>query len=321
MAELPKEPRMSEEELERVLEEYTKDMTPSFLRKRLRLSLYKKVQAGDISALDDLKKLEEYESKLVNAPAVSAAGPANAPSSSAALPAGEGGASPSGEEEIGIPERFRVKRRYNISDKVIEQRRNAARKDRPGSEGNRRNWRGGWHAQDFITGRIKPCKSTCPIFNECELVSEGFTKPDGVCLDKAAVIATYEALMQAINGKQDADYDDFNQVSALLLAETMHISRVMLEEVMDAGGVILRKKYDKNGVLQSEEYVPHPNLHSIPKLIADLNITPRELNATPRSRTDDKNAKEGNNTLAGIMSGLNRRQRDRQGAKDPEEDE
>jgi hypothetical protein len=56
-----KDSRMSAEELERTLEEYTREMTPDFLRKRLRLALYKKIQAGDISALDDLKTFEEPE--------------------------------------------------------------------------------------------------------------------------------------------------------------------------------------------------------------------------------------------------------------------
>ncbi len=52
---------MDEKELEQKLDEIDKKVTPSYLRKRLKLALYKKVEAGDISAIDDLKKLEALE--------------------------------------------------------------------------------------------------------------------------------------------------------------------------------------------------------------------------------------------------------------------
>jgi hypothetical protein len=308
------QPRMSAEELEQKLEEYTREMTPEFLRKRLRLSIYKKVQAADITALDDLEKLEKYEAKLAKVTPGAAA--TASPQSASPDPASGGADTPSEEDEIGIPQALRVKRHYTVSDKVIEQRRAAARAGRPGSEGNKRNWKGGLFAKDFIEGRIKPCQSTCPIFNECELVSEGYTKPDGVCLDKAAVIATYEALMNAIKHKE---YDEFNSVSALMISETMHVCRSLLEDVMRDGGVCKREKRTKDGI--TIEYVAHPALFAIPKLIADLGLTPREMLVTPKAVKDDEQGDEVAKTAAGLMSDMARRQREQRGGAKGEDHE
>ncbi len=298
------QPRMTAEELEQKLEEYTREMTPEFLRKRLRLSIYKKVQAADITALDDLEKLEKYEAKLAMV-TPGAAATASPPSASPARAPG-GADTPSEEDEIGIPQRLRVKRHYTVSDKVIEQRRAAARAGRPGSEGNKRNWKGGLFAQDFITGRIKPCKSTCEFFEDCALVADGTTKPGGVCFDKAAVIQTYSAIMDAIKHKE---YDGFNEVSGLMVAELMETCRNLAHEVMRDGGVVKRERYDKEGHLHSIEYVSHPNLNALPKIAADLGITPRELNITPKAIKDDENQKEVNKTAAGLMSDMARRMR------------
>jgi hypothetical protein len=292
----PIEPRMSAEELERTLEEYTREMTPDFLRKRLRLALYKKVQAGDISALADLKKLEAFEAAPPASP--------SAPSSPAPAP-GEEGAPPE-LEEIGIPQRLLVKRHYTLTPAALEARRKNAQARRPGSEGNKRNWKSGIFAKDFIEGRIKPCLSTCEFFEDCELVSGGSTKPGGVCLDKAAVIQTYSAIMDAIKHKE---YDDFNEVSGLMIAEIIHTCRTLTEDIMRDGGVVLREKYDKDGKLHTVEYVPHPNLMALPKIIADLGLTPREMNITPKAVKDGKDSEEQGKTLAGIMSDLNRRAR------------
>jgi hypothetical protein len=50
--------RLSEGELERKLDELDRKLTPSYLRKRLKLALHRKVEAGDIATLDDIRKLE-----------------------------------------------------------------------------------------------------------------------------------------------------------------------------------------------------------------------------------------------------------------------
>jgi hypothetical protein len=159
------------------------------------------------------------------------------------------------------------------------------------------------------------------MFDECVLVSEGTCKPGGVCMDKASVIQTYSALMEAIKGTGADKYDDFNSVAALTLAETIHVYRTMLEDIMRDGNVVLREKLDKNGVVQTREYVPHPNLMAAPKLFADLGLTPRELNITPKAIKDDKNTEEANKTAAGLMSDMARRARDQSGKKAEEDND
>jgi len=264
---------------------------------------------------NQLKQLEEVTPDA--APPASPTQPASQPGSTPLTTGSEAGA-PSQEEEIGIPQALRVKRHYTVTPAVIERQKANAQQSRPGSADNKRNWKGGKFAKDFIQGRIKPCLSTCELFAECELVSEGVTKPGGICLDKAAVIATYSAIMDAIKHKE---YDDFNEVSGLMIAEAYHVVRSLLEDVMRDGGVCKRLKYDKNGVLQSEEFVPHPGLLAIPKLIADLGINPREMNITPKAIKDDKNTEEANKTAAGLMSDMARRMREREGAKKDDPDE
>jgi len=306
---------MDEKDLDKKLEEFGQKATPEYLIKLHKVKLAERILKGEVGLKKEFEELVELEKQLTKSviPGAEPAAPSAKPASPASATGGAGVSSEAEEEEIGIPQRLRVKRHYPITDKVLEQRRAASRASRPGSEGNKRNWRGGLFAKDFIEGRIKPCQSTCPIFDECELVSEGYTKPDGVCLDKAAVIATYSALMDAIKHKE---YDGFNEVSALMLSETLHVSRTLLEEVMRDGGVVKREKYDKNGVLHTVEYVPHPALLAIPKLIADLGITPREMNITPKAVKDGKDSEEQGKTLAGIMSDLDRRARGDRDRKD-----
>ena len=299
---------MDEKDLDKKLEEFGQKATPEYLIKLHKVKLAERILKGEVGLKKEFEELVELEKQLTKSviPGAEPAAPSAKPASPASATGGAGVSSEAEEEEIGIPQRLRVKRHYPITDKVLEQRRAAARASRPGSEGNKRNWKGGLFAKDFIEGRIKPCQSTCPIFDDCELVSEGTTKPGGICLDKAAVIQTYGAIMDAIKHKE---YDDFNEVSGLMIAEILHTCRTLMEEIMRDGGVVLREKYDKNGVLHSVEYVSHPNLMALPKLVADLGLSPREMNITPKAVKDGKNSEEQGKTLAGIMSDLNRRAR------------
>jgi len=318
-----------EKDLDKKLAEFDQKVTPEYLLKLAKVKLAERILKGEVGLTAEFNKLKELEAavaaKIIPGAASSAppTQPASQPGSTPLITGSEAGA-PSGEtcgepdESIGIPQNLRVKRHYTVTPAVIERNKKNAQQSRPGSADNKRNWKGGKFAKDFIEGRIKPCLSTCPDFADCELVSEGYTKPGGVCLDKAAVIATYSAIMDAIKHQE---YDDFNEVSGLMIAEAYHVVRSLMEDVMRDGGVCKRLKYDKNGVLQSEEFVPHPGLLAIPKLIADLGINPREMNITPKAMKDDKNTEEANKTAAGLMSDMARRMREREGAKKDDPDE
>jgi len=304
---------MDEKDLDKKLEEFGQKATPEYLIKLHKVKLAERILKGEVGLKKEFEELVELEKQLTKSviPGAEPAAPSPQPSSPASATGEEGVVFE--EDEVGIPQRLRVKRHYPITDKVIEQRRAAGRASRPGSEGNKRNWKGGLFAKDFIEGRIKPCQSTCEFYDDCELVSDGTTKPGGICLDKAAVIQTYSAIMDAIKHKE---YDDFNEVSGLMIAEIIHTCRTLLEDVMRDGGVVLREKYDKNGVLHSVEYVSHPNLMALPKLVADLGLSPREMNITPKAVKDGKDSEEQGKTLAGIMSDLNRRVRGDRDKKD-----
>ena len=303
-----------EKDLDKKLAEFDEKVTPQYLLKLHKLKLAQKIQSGETGLFEEFRKLKELEKQIT---------PEAAPSASSSQPASsdhpEGAGTPTEEEEIGIPQRLLTKRHYTLTPAAIEARRKNAKCRKPGNEGNKNAWKTGLHAQDFITGRIKPCLSTCPLFEECELVSDGYTKPGDVCMDKAAVIETYSAIMEAIKGTSADKYDDFNSIAALMNAETIHVCRMLLEQIIKEGGVVKREKYDNKGVLHSIEYVPHPNLMALPKIIADLGLTPRELNITPKAIKDGKDSEEQGKTLAGIMSDLNRRARGDQEKKDEEE--
>ncbi len=302
-----------EKDLDKKLAEFDQKVTPEYLLKLHKLNLAKKIQNGETGLFDEFRKIKELE-KEINAPAVPAAGPTS-PSSPAPAPGEEGDPPSDAEEEIGIPQRLLVKRHYTWSKEAQTAREKAAQARRPGAEGNKNAWKHGKFAKDLIEGRIKPCLSTCPFFDDCELVSDGLTKPGGVCLDKAAVIATYSAIMDAIKHRK---FDDFNEVAGLTLAEIMHVTRMLLEDIMREGTTVKRERYDKNGVLQMVEYVSHPSLMALPKMIADTGLTPRELNITPKARKDDENAEETSETFGKILGRVGKMLKQADEQKQPE---
>ena len=256
------------------------------------------INPGVVSGLYQEKA--QLEADIQRLEANPEAAPSASSSQSASSDHTEGADTPL-EEEIGIPQRLLVKRHYTLSPAAIEARRQNAKCRKPGNEGNKNAWKTGLHAQDFITGRIKPCLSTCPIFDDCELIKDGASKPGGVCMDKAAVIETYSAIMEAIKGAGADKYDDFNSITALMNAEVMHVSRMLAQDIIRDGTVVKREKYDKDGKVHTIEYVSHPSLLSLAKITADLGLTPRELNITPKAIKDDKNTEDANETFGKIL--------------------
>lgn len=200
--------------------------------------------------------------------------------------------------EIGIPESLRVRRRYTMSPEAVEQRRNAAQSPAKseGMAGNRNNWQHGHYAKQFIN-KLKPCKSTC-LHYPCSLVEEGQVEPGEDCLDKADVINFYRAIHNAINKKE---YEQFNDLAALQIANAIKVIDMLIEDIIRDGTVVKREKYDAKGN-KVIEYVTHPSLFALPKLIADLGLNPAEFMITPRSIARAGAEDAGGNTLAEILS-------------------
>jgi hypothetical protein len=162
--------------------------------------------------------------------------------------------------------------------------------------GNRNNWRHGMYAENFI-GKMRPCLSTCPDY-PCSLVDEGKTEPGKDCLDKVEVIQFYRAVHRAI---QDKEYDEFNDLAALQIGNTIKVIDMLVEDLFRDGTVVKREKYDAKGHLVIE-YVTHPSLLALPKLIADLGLTPAEFMITPRSIDKGNTERDATKSLAEIMS-------------------
>ena len=205
-------------------------------------------------------------------------------------------------EPTGIPEGLRVTRRrqYTLSDAALEQRRQAAQQPKPGMQGVRNNWKHGLYAKDFAN-RLKPCKSTCHRY-PCSMVNDGTTSPGGDCLDKAELMQFFRAVHTAITTQST---DDFNGYSALLIANSMKILQDMQEAILQDGTVLKREKMTKEGL--QVEYVLHPALQALPKLIADLGMHPNEFMITPKAISKQDTEEAGLRTLADLMSGVARK--------------
>jgi len=200
---------------------------------------------------------------------------------------------PDDPNEVGIPERLRVKRRYTMSPEALAQRQAAAHSpNKPISmEGNRNGWKHGRYVENFIN-KIKPCKSTCSRY-PCALVQEGDTRPGDDCLDKADIVSFYRAVHKAIATK---DLDDFNSLAALQISNTMKIVDMLIEDIIRDGTVVRREKHDAKDNLVIE-YVTHPSLLALPKLVADLGLNPAEFMITPRAIARDDDEKKDRDTI------------------------
>jgi hypothetical protein len=251
------------------------DLSLDRLIKANKNNIARKLLAGEILSrkdLDTLSAIEQFEAKRKS---------------------GES------SEEDGVPERLKIKRPYTLSDAALKQRRKAAR----GSKVN--HWKHGRTAKSFLN-RVRPCHKTCPQY-PCEIVADGGTQPGGVCLDKAAVIYGYQAVVRAINEK---DYKDFHEIAAFTIAESLHTVNMLREDIVRDGTMLKREKYNTNGGVMGYEIVPHPSLLALPKMIADLGITPSEFLITPRSVSRSGSEEKGAKTLADIMSSIGRKNRD-----------
>lgn len=200
------------------------------------------------------------------------------------------------EGDPGIPEKLKIKRHYTMSEKAREQRRKAGK----GSKVNA--WKHGKTAKSFLH-RLKPCYKTCQHY-PCEVVVQGGTKPGGVCLDKAAVISNYQTIIKAIEKKE---YGDFNELAALTIAESIHVLHLLMEDIQRDGTILKRYKYDKDGKEVGYEVVTHPSLLALPKMIADLGLTPNEMMITPKALLKKDEDDEGIKSIADLMSTIGKK--------------
>lgn len=200
-------------------------------------------------------------------------------------------------EEVGIPAEHRIKRQYTISKRALKQRREAARAPKPGMAGNRNHWKHGQYAKTMLT-RIKPCLSTCPIY-PCHLVEEGATEPGGDCLDAGELLNIIRSVHRVLeNPDENAD---FLEISAVNIGNSIRILEMLQEDILRDGTIVRSKKYDKKGNVYQEEVKLHPSLYALPKLIADLGMTPEQFMITPKAQAKNKNEEDAVKSIADLM--------------------
>jgi len=204
------------------------------------------------------------------------------------------------QEEIGIPENLRVKRRYTLSDKALEQRRAAGNSPRKGEamRGNKNAWKHGQYAQGFVDSFIKPCKSTCPRY-PCSIVEHNETRPGDACLDKSQILTTFKAIQSAVKDKK---YDDINEIAALKVAGAMQVIDMLIEDIIRDGPLIREEIFGKEGESLGFKMKGHPLLDSLPKMLANMGLTLHDMYITPKAVEKGNTEEEGIKSIAELMS-------------------
>jgi hypothetical protein len=86
------------------------------------------------------------------------------------------------------------------------------------------------------------------------------------------------------------------------MANALKVIDMLFEDLMRDGTVVKRLHKDKDGTITREEYVTHPSLLALPKLLADLGMNPAEFLITPRSLKRADMEKEGAETLGDMLT-------------------
>lgn len=217
------------------------------------------------------------------------------------------------KEINGIPENLKIKRPYTLSPKAIEQRRRNARKasevmqknglstgpkTKEGKEASSRNsWKHGQSAASMVLRHRKPCKSTCHQY-PCSVVEDGKAKPGGDCMDKEMLIETWNAILSAV---KNGEYDDFNAMSAMLLAKNIHIISDIQEAILADGVTVLLGKIDKDGNPIVEDIKLHPGLLALSKLTEALGLTSRDMMITPKEISRSGVVEDGVKTISDML--------------------
>ena len=205
------------------------------------------------------------------------------------------------QEEYGIPEELRIKRRpYTLSEAALAQRRAASSSPAHAEsmKGNRNAWKTGEHAQGFIRQIFRPCKSTCPQY-PCNLIEDGDTRPGSECLDKAEVVRNIAAVQRAI---KNGDLDDFKDIVAVRLGSILDILAKLQEDIHRDGTMIKSQKWGKDGKLLGYEIKPHPSFLAIGDLYKVLNVSPSDMMITPKEIKKNNADEKTSETLATLMS-------------------
>lgn len=212
------------------------------------------------------------------------------------------GSPPPVEEEIGLPSRLRIPRNYTMTESARQARSKGGKaraKKCPTP-----NWKHGKYARSTVTA-MKPCKTACDKY-PCELITENKVKPGEACLDMVFVVQTYEAIMKAMKNK---DYDGYNEIAAFNISQSIEVFRMCLEDIIRDGTMVKSEKYNGDGLVIGHEVKPHPSLLVVPKLLAELGMTPQEAMITQRQIAKQGSEEEGAKTIADLIGAVGKLQK------------
>ena len=203
-------------------------------------------------------------------------------------------------EEFGIPEELRIKRRpYAMTEAALRQRQDAANSPAKAEamKGNQNAWKTGEYARGFIRQIFRPCKSTCSRY-PCQLIEDGNTVPGESCLDKEEFTRALFAMETAVkSGKADSIKD----LAALRIAGVWEVVRMLTEDILTDNTVVKSQKIDKEGNVIGFEVKPHPSLLALAKLVEVSGLTAPEWMVTPRQIAKNDTDEKTNETLATLM--------------------
>lgn len=202
-------------------------------------------------------------------------------------------------DEVGIPREMKIRRRqYTMSERALAQRRDATSRPKPGMMGKRNNWKHGEYAKSMLT-RIKPCLSTCEKY-PCHLVEDGATEAGSDCLDVGELLGIIRAVHKVLCDPEDGG--DFREISAVNIGNSIRILEMLQEDILRDGSIVKSKKYDKLGNVYQEEVKLHPSLYALPKLIADLGMTPEQFMITPKAQSRARTEEDAVKSIADLMA-------------------
>ncbi|MCP4259107.1 MAG: hypothetical protein GY774_16600 [Planctomycetes bacterium] len=272
-----------------------KELTFDKLLAAHKQNIGRKILAGETGLSRELEHLQELENKSKG----------GKPSDLTDLPESQ-----SFEEEIGIPSSLYIPRHYTMTEAARKQRRD--RQSKGGKERAKKcptpNWKHGKYARSTVTS-MKPCKpNTCEKY-PCELIAESKVRPGEACLDMVFVVQTYEAIMKAIKNE---DYDNYNEIAAFNISQSIEVLRMCLEDIIRDGTMVKSNKLGADGKVIGFEIKPHPSLLVLPKLLAELGMTPQEAMITPRQIAKQGNEDDGMQTIADLFGRVQKLQKPKQ---------
>jgi hypothetical protein len=205
------------------------------------------------------------------------------------------------DEELGMPERLRVKRPYTMSeDARLARVRNAQKstgprtekgKKRSAANGRYANWKHGACSASVIARTFGVCTKRCPKY-PCEAVQNSNARPRQLCMDYEGLPLKIKTFVEAA---ETGDIKQVKELGAVLLA--MHLQNVenMLINVHMDGPMVKEDIYNSFGELIGQKYRSHPNLQAIIDSLHKLGLTLPAMRMTPQELQKTRDGEEDRN--------------------------